>query len=677
MKKYKLITILILAGSLSISVSAGTIVSGGTATAPTGFGGWNLGNVDVVLDNGAFYPLSGAYSFDPNYSDHTYQANVFDDAGTQMGIVLAKDWPVGEPPGIKVINGDGGVKFPKPQNCIMATSYLADHYLDSEEPQQAICSSGFQTHKRYKLAMLPSTVVGGNSDSVDLVFNVVAGATSDYQVFQKINNWTNGRLEGFTIQVGFGIGSQFTAAGPNNPDLYLTVPSEIWAANQLANFSEGLFGPFDDNTGTLGFFDPKQRAGFFIDEYVAAPGTSVPTDTLHSAGTLGSDYAQVPPGTGPTSQFGPWLPNNMLPQGIFFDDDGNPETDALLVAWYGYNPETRSLGWMSGSQGADGKTPANAFEAISDTAIVEMGKNLSYTMDVIDDLVNVGLNYIVTVGDVSAFPEFSGATFTIRITPTKDTSVLPAPEFVGKIPDPLLIFESSDAVVLLEPKDTFTIGSLLTARVGDSDLNDSETAADTVDVKIAANNGDGGVVISSQTLRLTELGENRGVFAATLPDEFSNVAVGTVVTMTYLDENTTGDAIKESSTRAVLEVEPILSDVSITDFTVPVTIADGLSRTLKVSILNSKDAEGSASGNVTVIGSVGGVERYFFAPAEFVDLKVNGKLKFSFRWNAALEDPEIAEQVSWSAIITINAQEIDTASGSTSVEVKKGKNSKE
>jgi len=691
-------TVFIITGLVATTVQAGIITSTQSESGANGFGGWNLNNVKVVLNdsNDTFNPETGDYQFYEN-TDYTYESIVYDTAdapvfsGTPMGIVLAKDWPVGEPSGIKIVNNDLGVKDPKPQNCIMATSYLADHFLDSADPQQVTCSSPFQTHKRYKLAMKPSTVDGIGSESVDLVFNVEdEDGSRDYQVFQKINNWTDGRLEGFTIQVGFGIGENFQstteaaiAAGADDDgvnealdNLHLTVPQAIWAKTQLANFSEGLFGPFDDKTETLGFFDPAQRAGFLINEYVE--DTDLPpaiTDTLTATQTLGSDYNQIPPETGPVSQFGPWLPSSMLPYGVFFDDDGNPETDAELLAWYGWNPEVGGLGWMSGSQGSEDNNAA--FSAISAEKILDMGENLSYTMGEIDDLVNVGLNYIVTVGDITTFPVSAENTFTIRITPTKDTSgesgqPLADPAYVGEDPIPWLLFRSSDAEVLLEPVDEFVIGSLLTARVGDADLNQDSESAETVNVNISA------LGLETISLELTEQGENRGVFAATLPEEFSNVPVGTVVTMSYVEIEVDADTgvevfeIKTSSTKAILETLPILSDVSITDFSVPESIFDGLSRTLKVSIMNDKEAKAPASGSVMLTGTDGSV-----FTGEFTDLKVNGKLKFSFRWTAALEPPEVSDTVSWSVIVTVNNEEVNSAIGSTLVEVKRGKNSKQ
>ncbi len=198
---------------LSLSAYAGRITSVPSASGALGFGGWNLDNVNVVLDGTGswFDPATGAYGFAAD-SDLTYQGFVSDGLGTDMGIVLAKDWPIGEPSGIKIVNDDPGVKNDKPANCIMSTSYLKDHYLDSADPKQVICSSPFQTHKRFKVAMLPSTADGAGSENVDLVFNVETetGART-YQMFQKINNWTNKRLQGFKIEVGFGIGANFVS----------------------------------------------------------------------------------------------------------------------------------------------------------------------------------------------------------------------------------------------------------------------------------------------------------------------------------------------------------------------------------------------------------------------------------------------------------------------------------
>jgi hypothetical protein len=652
---------------LVLPVQAGKITSGPSASGAQGFGGWNLSNVEVVL-NGTqgeiesegswFNPETGAYNFADD-SDFSYESFVSDGAitsdgtSTRMGIVLAKDWPVGEPAGIKIVNNDPGVKNEKPANCIMSTSYLEGNFLDSAEPQQVICSSPFQTHKRYKVAMLPSTV-GIEPAGVDLVFNVEAEAgTRDYQVFQKINNWTDGRLQGFKLEVGFGVGESFvstTDAGVDLANLNLAVPTNLWSPTQLATFSSGLFGPEDKHTGELGFFDQEKRAGFFIDEYEARDesGAQPLTDTLTATTPLGSNYHDVPPGAGSAAnQFGSWLPNTMLPYGIFFDDDGNPETDAELLAWYGYNPSDGELGWMRGAQ--------DVFAAVSSEEIGIMGTNLSYTSDLIDDLVNIGLNYVVRVGDVSTFPATANSSFTIRVTPTPDSSGIHVPTYVGQAPNPSLLYTSSDATVLLQPETQFEIGSLLTGRVGDKDLNQFPDVAEEVTVTISSSSG------LDESLTLVEQGVNRGVFAATLPDAFSNVTPGVMITLAYYDES--AGVTRTSSTTAMDSSAPALSDVSITDLSVPDWAFDGSPNMLSLTIENDKAAVESATGTVLLTGSDGVV-----FTESFSDLGVGKKLRFRFKWTATL--PEDSEFVEWVASVTVAEKLVAEAAAITEVKVK-------
>jgi hypothetical protein len=511
--------------SSPLAVEAGKIKT----TNAAGYGGWNLENVGFTLDGdtSTFNPTNGVYQFSAD-SDMSYFATVDDGDSNQMGFVFAKNWPVGEPPGIKVIHDDLNVKKGKPVNAIMSTSYLDGHYLDSDDPIQVIASSPYQTHKRYKVAMLPATVDGEGAESVDLVFNVEAEEGSrGYEVYQKINNWTDKRLAGFTLEVGFGIGEDFQQVSPELlDDLHLSVPSDFWSAGQLATFSSGLFSPGDEHTGLPGFFDAEQRAGFLIDEYDAQEISG----SLHATQTMGSKYANVPVGN-TNNQFGPWLPNSMLPYGIFYDDDGNPSTDAALVAWYGHNASDE-LGWMRGSE--------HDYADVSDEEIEAMGNDLSYSVGLIDDLVNIGLKYIVTVGDISSFPE---PTFTIRVTPMLDTSGTEDPGYVGETPNPPVTFDDTVAEVLLQPEQTFVAGSLLTARVGDADLNIDTNALEEVTVTVSTDTG------LEDDIILLELGTDRGAFAGVLPEAYSSVPVGTVVTLSYYDADSM--LVRTSSTVAI------------------------------------------------------------------------------------------------------------------------------
>lgn len=566
---------LVLAGS-SLTAQAGLITSdlsdSFTANKQSGFGGLEFTNIDVVLNdfpNSTFNVMTGEYFFSVA-SDHTYEARVYDDdvQTTLLGKALAKDWPVGEPVGIKIVNDDTDVKEGRATNCIMSTSYLDDHFLDTADPKQVICSGPFQSHKRYKLAMLPTTVAGGPGaeKGIDLVFNVEQDGTSrDYQVFQKINNWTDKRLAGFTIQVGTGQGASFvpasdTTTGVGVANLSLSVPVAVWGrTNQNANFSTGLFGPRDvKHDRPHGYFDPDTRAGFVFNEYGAGKigDASGQTDTLTSGPTLGSDYDDVPAGAlAAAGQFGNWLPNSMLPFGIFYDEDANPDTDNLLVAWYGHHPTIGGLRWMTGVDTAEPVDPLESFKLVAPETITTVWANDPlYSMAVIDDLVNVGLNYNVTIADISSFPGYdadpalNAATFTIRITPVLEAVATPAPAYVDQIPDPSLAYLLSNAIINLTPfpesaiVDEFVPGSVLTVGVGDADLNLIKDPADPDAIEsatiVVSTAGD---VVPSAPLTLTELGPDRGVFAANLPSQFSDVAPGTVVTVTYNDASGPGD----------------------------------------------------------------------------------------------------------------------------------------
>ena len=394
---------------------------------PEGFGALNLDNVTIQVSDGSFGAGNGAYEMGP---EGLWHGEIDDGAGHQTALLKGKDWPVGEPPGIKAVNDDTEVKEGKPQNCLMTTSYLEGGYLDTEGPEQTRCSSDFQTHKRFKVNMGPSSLERG----VDLVFNVVPDGTSrDYEVFQKINNYTDVRLEGFEVQVGVGLGDSFqtaSAAGLSSM-LGLSTPSDIWDAEDRATFAHGLFGPADKHFPDDGFFDDS-RAGYLTEIVEYETGTGV-GDVFRSTVAQDSNYLQVPAGTGPVEQFGPWLPSTWIPSGYFFDDDGDPSTDAQLLAFWGETAaDSGEFSWMLGN--------ADGFAPVAPEVVAEWDADELYAISGIEDLLNLGLNYKVTVGTVDAsWPtwdaEAESATFTLRMVPIEDTSGIGEPSYVDNGPD--------------------------------------------------------------------------------------------------------------------------------------------------------------------------------------------------------------------------------------------------
>lgn len=531
-----------------------------------GYNGLNLGNIDVFITDLDFNPLpnkdfnktDGSYT--PMVVGDTFESQVTDGAGKIMGKLHGKNWPVGEPMGVKVINDDPGkLQNGKPENCIMTTSYLEGSYLDSTDPVFTTCSSSFQTHKRFKVNLQPDTIAGGEGaeEGFDLVFNVADQAgMRRYQVFQKINNYTGKRLVGYTAQVGFGVGAAFTAATPSN-DLNISLGilendttdpvSDIWDVNEMANFAHGLWGPIDNHFPTPGFFD-SIRAGF---EVTLDSDNKITT----SGATLGSNYVSL---------FGNWLTNQWAPSGIFYDFDDDPTTDADIVAFWADYDKDGVYEWTSGQAGG--------FAPIDEATLAAWSVDRLYSVGKIEDVLNLGLNYIVNVGDISTFDDYntSGdetATFTIRITPKlADQTVAANTDVPGWITNPpVLGSASSQGSVSITP-DPFAAGSALTLIVADSDLNEDNATVETVDINVTNELGE------VEWVTLTEVTSASGVFrgildtnnttdAGTDNDGILNVTEGAIVTATYLDANSS-DGIDVLRVDTATAIEPVTPPVT-------------------------------------------------------------------------------------------------------------------
>ncbi len=519
-----------------------------------GFGGWNLDNVivkivdaedkSVIIAGKSFDPTDGTY--DTMTYGESFESDIYTTDGSHelRGQLHGKDWPVGEPAGVKIINNDNQTNHGKPENCIINTSYLSaednptgeDGYLDAAYPSPVICSSAFQTHKRFKINMVETTVAGtevGYGKPVELVFNLKADDTSSlrYQVFSKINNYTGMRLDGYKIEV-------LDGSGQPNENLTLSLglledvdkdgnPIDIWDESQMATFSSGLWGPKDDHFPDGGFFD-KKNAGFTV--------TGHNTDTVVGGPTtLGSNY---------TALFGIWLPSKWAPVGIYFDDDNDPTTDASIVAFWGTTPTedyaTATPTWHKGID-AGWVSPTAA-------ELLTWMTNPRYSVGTIEDTLNLGLNYIINVGDNTAL---NGDTITVRITPRVALDQT-APSYVSNMPTEN--YDSAEGIIVISPSPEFTIEENLSIGVGDKDLNTNAETNETVTVSVTTSNGD------SEELILTETGPNTGIFGGiiqtfneTTPvadDGRISVVNGSVVTATYYDASS--DTNKSATTTAVL-----------------------------------------------------------------------------------------------------------------------------
>jgi len=471
---------------LSAGVNAGIIDNSNNLT-PTPFlgacgdpdtapiacvGAWDLGNVQVKLfhpdgtEFGTFLESADGVSPAGTYTamalHDSFSSWVYDweNPTVLMAKVGGKVWPVGEPTGIKAVYGDTAVKHGKPQNCIINTSYLdavddsnpsttETSYLDTTHPEPVICSSGFQTHKRFKIAMQPATVEGvadgAEGKPIDLVFNVTDsgdGKVNPYQVFSKINNYTGKRLKGYIIQVGTGTGTTFLTAAAQGieQNLFISLgigegasdltpgdndPTETPNGSNLfdddggfASFSHGLFGPIDKHFPEVGFFD-ERTAGFTVEQVCSAgpcptyspfTGVTVPySDTIRSVAALPSNYVEAP------VNFGDWLHSGLAPKAIYFDADSDPYTDNDVMAYW------NGTAWV--------KNYASGFAAVTATELNAWAADPRYSVDVIEDTLNLGINYIVNVGD-----GIPGGKVTIRIIPVVADAQNDSPVWLNNAP---------------------------------------------------------------------------------------------------------------------------------------------------------------------------------------------------------------------------------------------------
>lgn len=170
--------------------------------------------------------------------------------------------------------------------------------------------------------------------------------------------------------------------------------SNLFEEDGLATFSHGLFGAPDKHFTSNGFFDSR-AAGFNVGQSCSeGVCSSYPNPFAGGAPLLNSDTLAATTA----------LPSNYH----------GPAAAPLSAPLFG--------DWLPGS-GAE----FNAWAA-----------HPRYAVDDIEDVVNLGVNYIVKVGDdIDNDPITTGADFTIRIIPVV-ADVQEVPAYVGTTPTPLV-----------------------------------------------------------------------------------------------------------------------------------------------------------------------------------------------------------------------------------------------
>jgi hypothetical protein len=250
-----------------------------------------------------------------------------------------------------------------------------------------VCATGFRTGNRFKMQLT-------DTGPVDLVFDVasVAPGESVYQVFGRAVNLTSQMLDSFVLEVGYGVGTDFVQSTLGDGLAFAS--GLTLGPNDQTAFTQYPFGLFGDaptqNFDLDGFFDDA-RTGFAL---------GVTEDVLSSTGFYGA-YADL---------FGSWLSREMAPAGLLWDDDGDPDTDALVMAFLNDD----GLWEMRRNIDANGD-PVSILDApitfaTSDEVRAALGVPLEFEQN-IEDLANLNLNYGILLSDT-----FAADSFTIRFS---------------------------------------------------------------------------------------------------------------------------------------------------------------------------------------------------------------------------------------------------------------------
>jgi hypothetical protein len=263
------------------------------------------------------------------------------------------------------------------------------------------CTGEFQSGKRIK-----QQITG--FEPVDLVFDIDNEDSNEsvYQVFGRLINVSGQAIDGVTVELGFGVGDQFTAAtgGELTFSTAFTAQPNNSGLSSTSQYPFGLFGDADDSKNFLldGFF-ASDRTGFDL----------VQTDTMISTAGYYGEYFNM---------FGDWNSRESVVDGLFWDFDDDANTDNLLMAW-----QTGADEWelrRTVGQTCEVGDPSNcSFGQTLDTyetgTLAEIIAMLTDGTDpwldifgtgAIEDLANLNLNYAISLGDVDA------SSFTLRTT---------------------------------------------------------------------------------------------------------------------------------------------------------------------------------------------------------------------------------------------------------------------
>lgn len=333
---------------------------------------WDMSNVTVTP---------------PPYTlEEIYDSTLFTDASKTIshGAVYWKESDI-QAPGLQVINND----VLTGDNCLMTTGY------NPETGAAKTCSDPFQESKRWKVKTY-------ENQPVDIYFNVIDDRVrKTYRSIQKLTNATDGRLKGFTMELGFMVNGQFVPS---------TTGDGLGFSNRSGKMFEGTVTYNPDKPDELSAFFPFDIAGE-PDQWRDEPGYFDPINRMYidleatqnkivSTGISQNHYDIL----------GDWHNVAGVPIAMFFDGDDHPELMAHCE--WDYNPGSfQCLGdWVSYRScfeldQDDEPCDSDGIRKVVPRSIVDSWlADADYYVDFFDDVANLTLNYFITVDRRLSWP---------------------------------------------------------------------------------------------------------------------------------------------------------------------------------------------------------------------------------------------------------------------------------
>lgn len=291
------------------------------------------------------------------------------------------------------VDGDDGREYVDPfENIVTDYSDLqsrgsATNCLMASNPD-VYCDSASGSGKRIK-----THLTGREAFDVRLRTTASPDTPSvDYFNFGKVSNYSGARMTGLELQL---LDADGNPMGDLDPDAAVLFNLDATSLGIGSGLPDGLFGE-GGNEGAIGFLS---------DEKAKLTLTSS-SDVLAFGALTNPDYV---------AHFGDaLLDDTMVPDGMFWDDNDDPDDEGALVAWnnianggwtYGTldvaeNIDARlgELATALGVEVADLNYAAGGL--LPDDIVAAAEANGLFEVDAVEDLRNANLNYTLTVGTV-------------------------------------------------------------------------------------------------------------------------------------------------------------------------------------------------------------------------------------------------------------------------------------